>query len=79
MDKSQSSNDTMKKFIVERKTLLSLLAIGVYALAGYLAYWLTGDLTISIIIAALIMVGDFAVLAYIFRNELKDRFGSKRI
>lgn len=79
MDKSQSSNDTMKKFIVERKTLLSLLAIGVYALAGYLVYWLTGDLTISIIIAALVMVGDFAVLAYIFRNELKDRFGSKRI
>lgn len=69
----------MKEFITKWKTPLTLSAIGIYALIWYLIYWATSDVTLSIIITAVIVLGDFAVLAYIFRDELKARFGSKTI
>ena len=69
----------MKEFIAEWKMQLSLAAIAIYVLVWYLIYWATNDLTLSVIITVVIVIADLAVLAYIFREELQARFGTRKV
>ncbi len=52
-----------------------MAAVIIYAILLYVLYWTTDDLALSVIITVVILLADLAVLAYIYRDELKRRFG----
>jgi len=65
----------MKDFINKWFKELMVAAVIIYAILLYVLYWTTDDLALSVIITVVILLADLAVLAYIYRDELKRRFG----
>ncbi len=66
----------MKEFISKWFKELMVVAVIIYALILYALYWATDDLTLSIIVTLAIILADLAVLAYIYRYELRQKIGS---
>ncbi len=70
----------MKDIISRRFKELTALAILAYAAIWALINWYTGDLLLASIATLVLVIADLAVLAYIYREELSERFrrvGSK--
>lgn len=65
----------MKEFISRWFKELMVAAVIIYAIILYALYWATDDLSFSIIVTLVIMLADLAVLAYIYRDEVRRKLG----
>ncbi|GEM_PF-3887843 len=67
----------MKDFITKYFPQLTVVAVAIYALVWYLIYWFAEDWVLASLIAAALVLLDGAVLAWLFREEIKARLGIK--
>lgn len=65
----------MKEFISRWFKELTVAAVIIYALILYALYWATDDLTLAVIVTVVLLLADLSALAYIYRDELRQRLG----